>query len=66
MPSPPRPGTGSIPMSRPGSTLMSAKEQGKEIRLQASDLASADIVPYDGQALQVWGVVTNAIKSMPV
>ena len=40
--------------------------QGNDIRLQATNPASADIVPRDGQELQVWGVVTNAIKSMPV
>jgi len=39
--------------------------QGDDIRLQATNPASADIVPRDGQELQVWGVVTNAIKSMP-
>lgn len=41
-------------------------KQGDDLRLQASDPASADIVPHDGQELRVWGVVTNAIKSMPV
>jgi DNA polymerase V len=41
-------------------------KQGIDIRLQAADPARADIVPHDGQELQVWGVVTNAIKSMPV
>ena len=46
-----------------GGTLF---KQGTDIRLQATDPATADIVPDDGQELQVWGVVTNAIKSMPV
>jgi len=41
-------------------------KQGDDLRLQASHPASTDIVPRDGQELQVWGVVTNAIKSMPV
>ena len=41
-------------------------KQGYDIRLQATDPTSADIVSRDGQELQVWGVVTNAIKSMPV
>lgn len=41
-------------------------KQGGDLRLQAPHPASADIVPRDGQELQVWGVVTNAIKSMPV
>jgi DNA polymerase V len=40
--------------------------QGNDIRLQANNPASADTVPRDGQELQVWGVVTTAIKSMPV
>lgn len=41
-------------------------KQGNDIRLQATDPARLDIVPGEGQELQVWGVVTNAIKSMPV
>jgi DNA polymerase V len=41
-------------------------KQGNDLRLQATHPASADIVARDGQELQVWGVVTNAIKSMPV
>jgi len=40
--------------------------QGNDIRLQATDPASADVVPHDGHELEVWGVVTNAIKAMPV
>ena len=41
-------------------------KQGHDVRLQATGPARADIIPRDGQELQVWGVVTNAIKSMPV
>lgn len=41
-------------------------KQGDDVRLQATDPARADIAPRDGQELQFWGVVTNAIKSMPV
>ena len=41
-------------------------KHGNDIRLQATEQASADIAPRDGQELQVWGVVTNAIKSMPI
>jgi DNA polymerase V len=41
-------------------------KQGGDIRLQAANPALADIVPHDGQDLQVWGVVTTAIKSFPV
>jgi DNA polymerase V len=40
--------------------------QGANMRLQATNPASSDIVPHEGQELQVWGVVTSAIKSMPV
>jgi DNA polymerase V len=39
---------------------------GNNIRLQAMQQTVADIIPRDGQELQVWGVVTHAIKSMPV
>jgi DNA polymerase V len=41
-------------------------KQGDDVRLQAADPARADIVPRDSQELQVWGVVTNAIKLIPV
>jgi DNA polymerase V len=41
-------------------------KQGNDIRLQATDPACLDIVPREDQELRVWGVVTNAIKSMPV
>jgi len=41
-------------------------KHGDDIRLQAAEAASAEIAPRDGQELQVWGVVTSAIKSMPV
>jgi DNA polymerase V len=41
-------------------------KQGTDIRLQATDSARQDIVPREDQELQVWGVVTNAIKTMPV
>jgi DNA polymerase V len=37
-----------------------------EVRLQAADAAVADIVAGEGEAIQVWGVVTHAIKSLPV
>ena len=41
-------------------------KQGNDIRLQATEQASADIALRDGQELQVWGVVIHSIKSMPV
>src|SRR5262245_2886399 len=36
--------------------------QGADVRLRAAAAALADIVPGDGQELQIWGVVTTAIK----
>ena len=40
--------------------------QGQSLRLQAAQAASADIVPGEGESLQIWGVVTQVIKAMPV
>ena len=40
--------------------------QGSSLRLVATDQSCADVVPRAAQELQVWGVVTNAIKAMPV
>jgi len=40
--------------------------QGRDLRLQGSDVGCADIVMGENQNLQIWGVVTQAIKSMPV
>lgn len=37
-----------------------------ELRLHAADPAVADIVPPEGEAFEIWGVVTNAIKSFSV
>ena len=39
--------------------------QGAAIHLRASDAAVADIVPREGEELQIWGVVTHAIASIP-
>jgi len=36
------------------------------LRLQATDRTVADIVPADSEGLEIWGVVTTALKSMPV
>jgi len=41
-------------------------KHGNDIRLQASEAASVDIAARDGLEMQVWGVVTSTIKSMPV
>jgi len=40
-------------------------QQGRAVHLAASD-GSADIVPREGEELQVWGVVTTVIKQLPV
>jgi DNA polymerase V len=37
-----------------------------ECCLRAADPAVADIVPAEGEGLEVWGVVTTALKSLPV
>jgi DNA polymerase V len=39
--------------------------QGNDIRLQATQPGSADIVAGEGMDLQLWGVVTQVIKSLP-
>lgn len=39
-------------------------KRGGRIRLQAANPTYPDIVPKDGQTVEVWGVVTNTIKSM--
>ncbi len=39
--------------------------QGHDIRLQAAQPGRADIVAGEGADLQLWGVVTQVIKSMP-
>jgi DNA polymerase V len=35
-------------------------------RLQAADPAVVDIAPAEGEGLEIWGVVTTAIKALPV
>ena len=39
--------------------------QGNDIRLQATQPESADIVAGEAMDLQLWGVVTQVIKSLP-
>ena len=41
-------------------------KQGADIRLQATRAGCADIVAHDGAEFQIWGVVTQVIKAMPV
>ena len=39
---------------------------GGELRLQAADRKCADLIADEGEEFQVWGVVINVIKSLPV
>jgi DNA polymerase V len=41
-------------------------KQGADLRLQAAHAGCADILAREGAGFQVWGVVTQVIKSMPV
>jgi DNA polymerase V len=36
------------------------------VKLKAANPTFADIVPKDGQTIEVWGVVTSSIKQFPV
>ena len=40
--------------------------RGPELRLCATEAGIADIVPREGADLEIWGVVTTIIKSLPV
>ena len=39
--------------------------QAGSIKLKAANPGHPDIVPRDGQTMEIWGVVTAAIKQMP-
>ena len=39
-------------------------KRGANLKLQAANPTYPDILPRDGQTVEVWGVVTNAIKAM--
>lgn len=41
-------------------------KRGSNLKLQAANPTYPDIIPRDGQVVEVWGVVTNAIKTMRV
>ncbi len=41
-------------------------KRGSNLKLQAANPTFPDIVPRDGQTVEVWGVVTCAIKQMRV
>jgi DNA polymerase V len=40
--------------------------QGGELRLQATASGTVDIVAHEGAPFEVWGVVTQVIKPMPI
>lgn len=40
--------------------------QGQQVRLQATQPGTPDIVAREGTAFQLWGVVTQVIKALPV
>jgi DNA polymerase V len=40
--------------------------QGAQVRLQAAASDHPDIIAREGEQVQIWGVVTHAIKAMPV
>jgi DNA polymerase V len=40
--------------------------QGRDLRLQAAQPGCADILAREGEDFQIWGVVTQVIKAMPV
>jgi len=39
-------------------------KRGANLKLQAANPTYPDILPKDGQTIEVWGVVTNTIKAM--
>ena len=41
-------------------------KRGARVKLQAANPTYPDIVPKDGQDVEVWGVVTYAIKAMRI
>ena len=41
-------------------------QRGRNVKLQPANPTYPDILPRDGQTIEVWGVVTNAIKAMRV
>ena len=47
-------------------TVKRLYQQGGRIKLQAANPTFPDIVPHDGQLIEVWGVVTASIKQFPV
>lgn len=46
-------------------TVKQYYQRAGRIKLKAANPTFADIVPKDGQTLEVWGVVTSSIKQFP-
>jgi DNA polymerase V len=46
-------------------TIKSLWQRGSRIKLQSANPTYPDIVPVEGQTVEIWGVVTRAIKDMP-
>jgi DNA polymerase V len=47
-------------------TVKRLSKRGSNLKLQAANPTYPDIVPRDGQTVEIWGVVTTAIKAMHV
>ena len=47
-------------------TVKTLIRRGTTVRLQAANPAFPDIVPAPGQSLEIWGVVTAAIRQFAV
>lgn len=47
-------------------TVKRLSKRGSNVKFQAANPTYPDIVPRDGQTVEIWGVVTTAIKSMRV
>ncbi len=47
-------------------TVKQYYQRAGRIKLKAANPTFADIVPKEGQTLEVWGVVTSSIKQFPV
>lgn len=45
-------------------TIKRLWKRGSNLKLQAANPTFPDILPREGQLVEVWGVVTNSIKSM--
>ena len=45
-------------------TIKKLWKRGSNLKLQAANPTYPDILPKDGQTVEVWGVVTNSIKAM--